>query len=130
MKLMITPIDKDAEQNGVWTEYREVKLLIARANNTKFKTAFRRITQQYEDLSNLPEEKSAELLSEALAEGVLLGWKNFKIYDANIEKEVEYSKINAKNLLVNDVDCREFVTDFANQIDNFIIQDRKKLSGE
>ncbi len=130
MKLMITPIDKDAEQNGVWTEYREVKLLIARANNTKFKTAFRRITQQYDDLSNLPEERSAELLSEALAEGVLLGWKNFKINDGNVEKEVEYSKINAKNLLVNDVDCREFVTDFANQIDNFIIQNRKKLSGE
>ncbi len=126
MKLMITPIDKNAEENGVWTKYRDVDLLIARGNNTKFKSAFRRVTQSYDDLTNLPEEKSAELLADALSEGVLLGWKGF-IVNGN---EIEYSKINAKNLLVNDVDCREFVTDFANEIDNFIIKERKKVSGE
>ena len=131
MKLMITPIDKDAEQNGAWINYRGVALLIARANNTKFKAAFRRVTKQYEDLSNLPEEKSSELLAEALAEGILLGWKGFKIYDDNnVEKEVEYSRVNAKNLLINDTDCRDFVTEFSNEIENFIIKDRKKLVGE
>ena len=129
MKLKITPVDSNAEINGVWTNYRGVDLLIARGNNIKFKAIFRRLTKPYQkemDENNLGEEKSADLLCEAMADAILLGWKNFVIED----KTIEYSKINAKNLLINDPDCREFVVDFSNEIDNFIIEDRKKLSGE
>ena len=129
MKLKITPVDSNAEINGVWTNYRGVDLLIARANNINFKSCFRKVTKPYEkqmEDGSLGEEKSSDLLCTALADSILLSWRNF-IIEA---KEIEYSKINAKNLLMNDPDCREFIINFSNEIDNFIIEDRKKLSGE
>lgn len=129
MKLQITPLNTDAAENGAWIEYRGVQLLVARGNNTKFKAAFRRVTKPYQreiDGGTLSEEKSSELLAEALADSVLLGWKGF-LQDG---KEIEYSKINAKNLLINDPDCREFISDFANDIENFIMEDINKVAGE
>ena len=128
-KLQITPIDHNREDNGTWTIYRGVQLLIARASNTRFKAIFRRLTQPYQrelDQGGLSEEKSAEILCESLSDAILLGWKGF-VMDG---EEVEYSKENAKNLMLNDPDCREFVTNFSNDIENYIREDRDKVLGE
>ena len=126
--LKITPIAKTAEE-GAWANYRGVKLLIARANNPKFKTTFRRLTKPYKkEMENetLDEKTSGDLLAQAFAEAILLDWKDFVING----KEIEYNKENAADLLINDPDCLQFVTDYANDIDNYLTVDEDELKGK
>lgn len=126
--LKITPIAKTAE-DGAYVNYRGVDLLVARAGNTKFKAAFRRTTKPYRneiDNGKLDEETSERLIAEAMAEGVLVGWKNF-IVDG---KEIKYSVENAVDLLTSDPDCYDFVSDFSKDIDNYLEQDEEETVGK
>jgi hypothetical protein len=126
--LKITPIGKSAEE-GVTANYMGVDLLIARAGNTKFKAAFRRLTKPYKhdiDNSTLSDEISEKLLAEAMAEGVLVGWSGFK----SDGKEVKYSVDNAVDLLMNDPDCMEFVSEFSRDINNYLEKDKAELVGK
>lgn len=128
MDLKITPVDKNAEQEGVWRTYRGVDLLIARGNNIAFKSAFRKLTKPFQreiERNIISERDSENILAEALADGVLLDWKNFVINN----KEVPYTKQNAKQLLINDPDCRDFVQEVANDLDNYIIEQKQDLKG-
>lgn len=124
--LRITPISNKAEE-GAYANYRGVDLLIARANNSRFKAIFRRITKPYKkeiDRDTLDEATSERLLVEAVAESILVGWKNFKVNG----EEVKYTKDNAKDLLSNDPDCLTFVTEFSKDIDNYIEEDEENLT--
>lgn len=119
MSLRITPVNEDKQESGTWVNYRGVDLLIARSNNDKFGRAFRRLMKPYKkdfEKDRLDIEVSQKILASALAEGVLLGWKNFVVEG----KEVQYSKENAIELLIVDRDCRDFVSDFANDLENFL----------
>jgi hypothetical protein len=129
MDICITPINKDAEENGSWGEYMGVGLLIARGNNTNFRRSFRRLTKPHKreiDKGTLSDSESESILCQALAESILVGWKNLKVGGKNIE----YSVANAKSLLLNDSDCRDYVQNFADDLDNFIKQDEEEVKGE
>lgn len=125
--LKITPVGNKADTGAVGV-YRGVKLLIARMNNNRYKAAFRRLVNPYKkELENntIDDDTSDNILCEALAEGILIGWET-----KTFPGEVEYSKDNAKELLLNDADCREFVTDFANDINNYLEQDEEIVRKE
>ncbi|MDX1699244.1 MAG: hypothetical protein R3250_01440 [Melioribacteraceae bacterium] len=129
MTLRITPTKVEDEEYGIWTEYYGIKLRIARSTNTKFKKEFRRLTKPYQkeiDEDRMQEEKSSAILAEAMAKAILVDWKDFVVNG----KEVEYSIANAIDLLTNDEDCRTFVSNFAGEIDNYIIEEMEKVSGE
>lgn len=125
MKIQITPIAETAEKGAV-AKYRGVDLKIARANNMKFKRIFRELTKPYKELidkDRLDEDTSRTIYLECLAEAVLIGWRNFYVG----EEEVPYSTENAIELLRNDPDCLEFVTNFSQDIENYLIEDEAEL---
>jgi hypothetical protein len=123
--LRITPIAETAEQ-GARTNYRGVDLLIARANNSKFKAAFRRLSKPYKkqiDNETLDEATSEDILAGALAEGILVDWKNFVVNG----EQIPYTLDNAKELLKNDPDLVDFVTAFSKDIDNYLETDEAEV---
>lgn len=125
--LKITPIGKKAE-TGVETSYRGVKMTIARMGNVRYKAAFRRLirpyTKEVED-NSLDEKTSEDIICESLAEAILVDW-NKDTFPGN----VEYSSANAKDLLVNDPDCRDFVQSFAEDINNYLEEDLAEVKKE
>lgn len=125
---MITPV-ADTAETGAIAVYRGVKLKIARANNTKFKAAFRRITKPYKeqmDKEILDEKTSEDLYLQCLAETILVDWKDFVLGGEDIPYTVE----NAIDLLRNDSDCLQFVTNYSQSIDNYLMQDEEELKGK
>lgn len=127
-KLRITPI-ADTAETGVEQVYRGVKLKIARANNTRFKKIFRRLTQPYSDQlakGLMDEQVSEEIYLQCVADAILVGWSNFKV-DGD---DIPYTTENAVELLRNDKDCLDFVMNFANNLDNFLIKDEEDLKGK
>ena len=127
-KLAITPIDKKAEQDGVWTSYCGVRLKIARANNPAFTKAFRANLQphQYEfDKGILDDEIAKRIMCESTAGTVLVDWDE-KTFPGNIK----FSKENAVSLLMNDQDCLDFVIEFSQNIENFLKREEEKVVKE
>ena len=130
--LRITPVDDDAAENGAWANYRGVKLRIARANNPKFRSVFMRLTKPYQKELNaqnagaLDEDIMRDIMAKALSEAILTDWSNFVIDG----EEIPFSKENAYSLLFNDEDCREFVTEFSRDLDNYIREEEVELSGK
>lgn len=71
--------DKDVEQKGVEVDYGAFWFNIARAGgaNSRYKKAMAAKTKPYRRLiqeGRMPESKSEELMYEAVAETVVLGW--------------------------------------------------------
>lgn len=131
MNIQITPLDSSAVNRGTRATYRGVTLLIARSNNNAFKEAFRRLSRPYQDdMDNdrLDEATQELILCRSLAEGVLVGWDaSTFIFEG---EELPYSVENAEQLLRNDPDCREFVLNFAGDVDNFLLADSEKIAGK
>lgn len=126
MNISITPIDKDKEEGGSWGNYRNVDLLIARASNTKFTSIFRRLSKPFNkeiERNTISEKDSENILCKSLSKGVLLNWKNF-IIDNN---ELEYTEENAESLLRNDPDCRTYVQEFSQDLDNYLTEDLEEF---
>jgi hypothetical protein len=127
-KLRITPV-ADTAETGVEQVYRGVKLKIARANNTRFKKIFRRLTQPYSDQlakGTMDEQVSEEIYLQCVADSILVDWSDFKVDG----EEIHYTVENAIELLKNDKDCLDFVMAFANNLDNFLIRDEEELKGK
>lgn len=121
MDLRITPVNKDHEQNGTWTEYRGVDLLIARSNNTLFAKTMRQLSKPFAKQlkkGDLAPETVNSILAKATAVGILKDWRNFKIGG----EDVPYSTENATNLLINDPDLMDFVSDFSSELDNYLTE--------
>lgn len=112
--LLITPIDKQAQIDGAWTQYHGTDLKICRATNPIFKKLM--IGAQAEDMSYLDpqqrEDRIAVILSKNMAEGLLVDWANFP-------GDVSYSRESAAELLLNDDDCRVFVLNFSGEVENY-----------
>jgi hypothetical protein len=129
MTLKITPTNSENEEEGSWGEYRGVKLLVARANNNKFKREFKRLSAPHRraiQKGKLDEETANSIVVRSAAVGLLRGWKNF-IVDG---KEVEFSLKNAIDLLKSDPDCLDYIQEFADDVDNYIIDEIEDLSKE
>jgi len=125
--LKITPVGNKADL-GAWGYYRNVKLKIARLNNNRYKAAFRRLMKPYQkeiDNNTLDDDTSDRIICESLAEGVLVDWDK-----STFPGEVEYSKENAIDLLLNDPDCRLFVMDYAGDINNYLEDEEAKVTKE
>ena len=89
-------------------DYNGVALIIGRTNSTEFKSKVQLATKRLNrnnDFNQLTVEQQDSVLAEAAAGTVLQGWSGF-ILDG---KEVPFTLANAKELLTDDPDCREFV---------------------
>jgi len=122
MNISITPVDKSHEENGSWGTYRGVKLLIARANNTRFRAIFKRLSKPFSreiEKGTIGEADSESILCESLSKGILFGWKNFIVNG----EEIEYTQDTAQQLMVNDPDCRQYVQEYSQDLDNYLKED-------
>lgn len=119
--MLITPINKSKETEGVEVGYYGVNLIVARANNTNFKHLFRTLTAPYkfqiENNQSIPEETSEDIMIKCYAQSILVGWSNF--IDSN-GKEVPYNSENAYTLLKDDDDVYDFVKKQSLNMDMFL----------
>jgi hypothetical protein len=115
--------DEKAEQEGVWRDYMDVKFLVARANNRKFRLKFRGLYRPHEQMlkkdTDAAEKKSLAIMAESMAGTILLDWKGLMIVEKG-GKPVEFSVDNArKALMIPKV--QEMVRDWSDDFESFKI---------
>ena len=120
--MKLTPVSSSAEVEGSELNYRGVALTIARANNKNFKRMFREVLKPYKrefEKGRMEDSVAEDLMIGCVAKTILVGWKNFKDTDG---KEWKYTHQNAEALLRDDKDAYEAITEFSENIDNYIMQ--------
>ena len=128
--MKIIPLNDNTAANGEWVDCYGVKILIARADNPKFKSAFLRLTKPHQkaiDEDTLSEEMMEDITVNAMAEGVLLGWEPFQTEMDGEVTTVEYSVSNACTLLKEDSDLKDFVFRYSNNIKNYLLSEEDRI---
>jgi hypothetical protein len=124
-------IDVDAKMtktsDGVWAPYEDSQFLIAHMSSLSFQRKLTRLQQPYRgkiDKGSIDPKISRDLTCEAMAGTILLDWKDV----VNSKKEpVAFDEDLAKRVLINQPDVREFISNFAVNLDNFREEDTKAL---
>ena len=128
--MLITPIDKSKELDGVTASYYGVELLIARANNTNFKQMFRTLLAPHkykmDNNQNIPEEISEDIMLQCYSKTILIGWSNMIIN----EKEVPFTTKGAYELMKDDEDAFDFIKNQSNNMDAFMKKDEEITKGK
>ena len=109
-------VDLSKESDGVWVEYNGVELLIASSGKQDFLDAREAILEEHiEAIRNdeLTADKLTDLAMPAVAEHILLDWKNL----SEDGKEVEYSPEQALEYLTDPAlkDMRNFILQVSSQ---------------
>ena len=120
--IKITKTDDTKVKDGVWANYYGVKLLIGRFPSDEAQKVLNQIRKRKRSRELDPTSKEAkEAMLNLIAEKVLLGWADF---------DYEFSIENAKQLLQNDPDCLDFISDFSRDIENYLQEDVDTTVGE
>lgn len=110
MDMNIFKTNANVEVTGVWHDLGDGKIKIARYNNPVYQKAIRRLTTPFANLINAGTDESAdkasEITIEAMAEAIVVDWKD--VTDEGTP--LEYSKENAVILLTKYPDFREWVS--------------------
>jgi hypothetical protein len=94
-------VNEALSDDGVWCHYTgDVYFLIGRAGNRHYRKVaqalYKKNTRILDGQNEAANEKLTEIVVEAMAKGILLGWKGDVQYQG---KPLEYSYENAKMLL-------------------------------
>ncbi len=112
----------DLEKEGIEVSYGDSIFMLARAGgaNKRFATRFQQLTKPFKremDLDIFDEKKGQELLAQAFAETVVLGWQAVRDKEGNV---MEFSVENCVKLLVDlpplFADLRNMAADFTNYL--------------
>lgn len=122
-------IDKDNSllTAGVWMEYEGSKFLVTHMSNVAFQRAVMRRQAPHKskiDKGTLDPAVMRELMTRAMAETLLLDWKNVVDKEG---KEVPYSPEAGYKALKNNEDLRDYLSDFAMNLDNYREEKREEL---
>jgi len=89
--------DESKEENGVWMELGDAKLLIARSGNPKytkiFEAAYKKNKRLLDRADEAADELAKKLFIDATARSVLLGWENVSFQGQPMTYSVENAKI-------------------------------------
>lgn len=108
-----------AIDDGVWTEYQNIRVKIAYATNLRFMRAKQRLEQPYRrkiEAGTFDPADQRKLICKAMAEAILLDWENVKNVN---QEEVPYSRQKAEQALLLDEAFRDFVMSFSVELGNF-----------
>jgi hypothetical protein len=92
-------VNPQSETEGVWVPVGDGRLLIARYNNAKYQTAWRKRVREFWDkdegkFKDIPADVLKRITGECLAEAILVGWDNISEGDVQVpytkEKAYEY----------------------------------------
>ena len=113
-------LDKDRVEEGVWFEtgIGDISVKVKRIGDSRYKEMLQKLSRPYRrqiERNTFDDDKAAELLSRALAECILVDWKN--IEDAG--KAVKFSKATAYQYLVEFDELREIVMEVAGEREAF-----------
>lgn len=111
--------DVQTEIDGVWVEYEDAELLIARMGNPANRKAYQRAQARFRSKmrkDKMTPDDNIEVLARCLSQSILLDWKGISDMQGN---ELKYSVENAYLALRWDLDLRQFVNDQADISENF-----------
>lgn len=111
--------DELKEREGIWEDLGEgAKVLIARIGNKNYTEAYRKVpkgVRRMIERGALMDSKVDDLICELIAATILLDWKEIEMSG----KVVKYSPENAKKLLLELPEFREFIWEIANDFQRF-----------
>ena len=123
--------DKKLEEEGVWVEWGDAELLIASTNSERYQDALREATMHLRRYSArggaIPRgrlRQADRILLDLASEHLLRGWK--RIQDGG--NDLAYSPANARMLLTEVRELREFVEEQAGAVDLFRLH-REAIEG-
>lgn len=120
MKVCITDTKKvNAQKDGVWATLGESSFKIAHIGNLKFQRILNRLQAPHRKeiaKGTLDPGISKKLLSEAMAKGLVLDWKD--VVDAD-GKDVPFDEGICEKCLYNNDEVRDFVQEFSQDMANF-----------
>lgn len=149
MSFISNKVDKEKKLEGVWAEFGGAFWKIASLDrNTdyikKITDARKKIEnawkkkhkgKDFDFLEAITEDESGEALSlmaRAIAGTILKGWSE-DVHHYNEENELvplKFTEENAVELLMDNPEVQEFITEFAQEISNFEREEVSKISGK
>lgn len=125
--MFILDTDKKAFADSKWASFEEAKFLIAPTSNLAFQRTFARLQAPFRkklEKGSLDPKISQQISCEAIADSLLLDWKDVFSPDG---KAVAFNKELAQKLLIQRPDIREFVMEFALELENFKVENVKEM---
>lgn len=119
MKLATNRDDINAEVDGVWIDYQDAEILIARLGNPANRKAYERAQVRYKGKirkNKLSIEEAREITARTLSESIILDWKGINDFG---NKPLEPTVENFYKALRYDIDFREWVSEQADISENF-----------
>lgn len=113
-------------EDGVWTHFGGSKLLITHVSNMAFQRKLARLQQPYaKKITNgtLSPDIQKDILCEAMAGTIL---KDGEFVDRD-NKPVAFTAALAKQVLMNQIEVREFVTEFSGNLENYRKEEADEL---
>jgi hypothetical protein len=123
--MIVIDNDNSLIESGVWADFGGSQFLVAGYNNPKFQRTLSRLQAPHRrkiEKGNLDPVEGKSILCKALAEGILLDWKDVCKKDGT---KVKYDPELGATALANNEDLREFIQEFAMDLGNFKAQEEE-----
>lgn len=113
--------NESLENEGKWFDIGDgAKVLVARFGNKAHKKVLNKLRAPYKPLllrgGSIPEEKNEEIISESMAQTILLGWDGFMDQDMKV---LPYSIEAARESFKLYPDFLDLVSQFSLDVSNF-----------
>lgn len=112
---------------GVWVKYEGSEFLVAHSSNLKFQRALARLQSPHRrkiDKGVMDPGEMKNILCRAIAEAILMDWKNVKSKSGDV---VAYDVEKGFQALRNSDEFRDFIQEFSTEIANFKESEEKDL---
>jgi hypothetical protein len=106
-------------ESGAWGEFEGSQFLIAHLTSIRFQRTLAQLQQPHRrkiDAGTMDPQLSKDIVCKAMAKGLLLDWKD--VVDKSGE-DVPFSNEAALKALTINPEFREFVSEFAQNLENF-----------
>lgn len=120
--MIVIDNENSLQDQGVWTEFAGSKFKIAHAGNMLFQRTLNRLQLPHRrqiERGNIDPAVSHDILCKAIAKGLLLDWKDVVKSDGT---QVPYSEEFGAQALKNNTDLREYIQEFASDLENYRIE--------
>ena len=117
----------DKENDGVWAKFKGSEFLIAGSGSTNFQRMFSRLQLPHRkdiDKQKLDPEIQLDIMAKSMAKTMLLDWHD--VVD-NSGNNVKFSYDSAFAALRGNSEFREFVTEYATELENYLEEEREDL---
>jgi hypothetical protein len=112
---------------GVWAEFGGSRFLVSHMSNVAFQRAVIRRQAPYRrkiENGTLDPKVARELMTQAMAEALVMNWE--KVVDG-AGKQVQFTEETCYKALTNNEDLRDFISEFAMNLDNFRRERKEEL---